>query len=75
MCVAWCAVAPESWHARAFLELVLPGFKWLTFGSFILGLAESIGTGAYSGALVAVLHNWLSRVGVEKQAQAAHAPA
>ena len=61
LCVAWCAVAPEGWHARSFLELALPGFTWLTPGSFAIGLIDSLAVGAYSGALVSLLHNGLSR--------------
>ena len=60
LCVGWCAVAPEGWHARAFLELALPGFTWLSPMSFIIGFIESVAVGAYSGALVAFLHNRLS---------------
>ncbi len=59
LCIAWCAVAPEGWHAREFLELMLPGFIWLSPGSFVLGLLESIGLGAYTGALLAAIHNWI----------------
>ena len=61
LCVAWCAVAPEGWHARAFLELALPGFTWLSPMSFIVGLVDSLAVGAYSGALVALLHNRLAK--------------
>ena len=61
LCIAWCGVAPEGWHARAFLELALPGFTWLSPASFVIGLLESVGIGAYSGALLAFLHNRLSK--------------
>lgn len=60
LCVGWCLLAPEGWTARSFLEMVLPGFQWLSVGSFVLGLVESALTGAYSGALVAFLHNRLA---------------
>jgi len=61
LCVGWCAVAPEGWHARELLELLVPGFTWLSAGSFALGLVESALFGAYSGALLAVLHNAVAR--------------
>ena len=57
LCVGWCSVAPEGWHVRPLLEMLLPGFTWLSVGSFVLGLFESALFGAYSGALLAVLHN------------------
>ncbi len=61
LCIAWCGVAPEGWHAREFLELALPGFRWLSPATFLLGLLESVGIGAYSGALLAFLHNRMSK--------------
>jgi hypothetical protein len=39
------------------LERVLPGFTWLTYPSFILGLVETLIYGAYVGALYTILHN------------------
>ena len=30
VCVAYGLIVPESLHNRAFLEQVLPAFKWLT---------------------------------------------
>ena len=57
LCVVWCGLAPEGWHVRALFELALPGFVWLTPASFLLGLVETTLTGAYAGALFAVLHN------------------
>ena len=61
LCIGWCSIAPEGWHVRPLLEMLLPGFTWLSAGSFFLGLTESALFGAYSGGLVAVLHNALSR--------------
>ncbi len=61
LCIGWCAIAPEGWHAREFLELALPGFVWLSPSSFLVGLVESVGLGAYSGASIAFLHNLLRR--------------
>ena len=61
LCVGWCSVAPEGWHARPLLEMLLPGFQWLSVGSFIIGLVESALFGAYSGALLAAIHNVVSR--------------
>lgn len=60
LCVAWCSIAPEGWHVRAFLELMLPGFVWISLGSFVLGLVESTLIGAYAGALAAFLHDRFS---------------
>lgn len=61
LCVGWCSIAPEGWHVRAFLESFLPGFRWLSVGSFLLGFVESALMGAYSGALLALIHNAVAR--------------
>jgi hypothetical protein len=63
LCVGWCGVAPDGWHARELLEILLPGFVWLTAGSFLLGLVESALFGAYSGALFAALYNAVAKAG------------
>jgi hypothetical protein len=44
-----------------FLELVLPGFKWLSVGSAILGLVESFLFGAYFGLVFVPIYNSLKR--------------
>ena len=62
LCVVWCGIAPEAWSVRPLLEMVFPGFTWLTFPSFVLGLVESVLFGAYAGALFAGLHNAVFRV-------------
>jgi len=58
VCVLWGAVTPGALHMHGFLESVLPGFQWITVGSFVLGLAESFLLGAYSGLLFVPLHNF-----------------
>jgi len=45
----------------SFLEAVLPAFKWLSFGGFILGLVESFLYGAYIGIVFVPIYNFLSR--------------
>ena len=41
VCVVWGLVMPASLHMHGFLELILPGFSWLSWPTFLLGLAES----------------------------------
>jgi hypothetical protein len=60
-CVAWGFVTPESLHMHAFLELILPGFKWLTAWSFLLGLVESFLFGAYAGLVFVPIYNTVNR--------------
>jgi hypothetical protein len=49
LCVVWGLITPDALHMHAFLEQVLPAFKWLSLGSFFLGLVESFLWGFYGG--------------------------
>ena len=61
LCVAWGALVPPSVHGTRFLEMTLPGFHWLTFGSVVLGLVETFVIGAYAGLLFTVVHNAVAK--------------
>jgi hypothetical protein len=61
LCVLWGLVTPHTLHMHEFLETVLPGFRWLTFGSFVLGLVESFVWGAYLAVVFVPIHNFLHR--------------
>ncbi|MBT8247942.1 MAG: hypothetical protein KJN73_08990 [Acidimicrobiia bacterium] len=61
LCVLWGLVTPESLHMHPFLEAVLPGFKWISIGSFFIGLIESFLWGAYAALVFVPLHNHLLR--------------
>ena len=57
LCVLWNIVEPKPVYI-GMLEMFLPGFKWLTFGSFLIGMAESFLYGAYVAAAFVTLHNY-----------------
>lgn len=62
LCVLYGLVVPEKLHGMsAFLEMILPAFKWLTFGGFILGLIESFLYGAYIGIVFVPIYNFVYR--------------
>lgn len=61
VCVAYGLVAPESLHMTAFLEQMLPGFRWLTPGGFVIGLIEAFLYGAYAGLVFTPIYNRLLR--------------
>ncbi len=61
VCVLWGLVTPGTLHMHAFLEAVLPGFRWLTVPAFFIGLVESFLYGAYLGLLFVPLHNFFQR--------------
>lgn len=61
LCVGYGLVAPPALHADWLLESMLPGFRWLTVGSFVLGLVESALYGAWAGILYSSLYNYFVR--------------
>ncbi len=57
-CVAWDALFPR-WAMRGAWAPFLPGFEWLSVGSFFLGLAETFAYGFWF-ALVIPAARWLN---------------
>jgi hypothetical protein len=62
LCVLWGMLLP-SLHARGVpvLEAILPGFTWLSFGSFVLGLVEVFLYGMYIALVLVPLFNYFER--------------
>lgn len=61
VCILYGLIVPEPLHMTAFLEAVLPGFKWLTPVGFLVGLVEAFLYGAYVGIVYVPINNWLTR--------------
>jgi uncharacterized protein DUF5676 len=61
LCVGYGLIAPPALHAGWLLESLLPGFKWLSLGSFVLGLIETTLYGAWAGFLYSSLYNYFTR--------------
>ncbi len=61
VCVLWGLLLPESLHMHGFLELVLPGFKWISTSYFVLGLVEAFLFGLYAGVVYVPIRNFFSR--------------
>lgn len=61
VCVLWGLLLPEPVHMHQFLQFVLPGFTWISWGSAILGVIESFLFGVYFGVVYVLIHNRLSR--------------
>jgi hypothetical protein len=59
VCVLYgLAVADEGMHEL--LASLLPGFTWLTWPSFFLGLIESFLFGWYAAVVFVPLYNWFA---------------
>ena len=61
VCVIWGLIMPESLHMHGFLELVLPGFQWLSVGSFVVGIVESFLFGVYAGIVYVPIRNFFAK--------------
>lgn len=61
LCVLYGLVAPPEYHAGELLAKMLPGFRWITPGGFLVGLVETFLYGGYAGLLVGSLYNALHR--------------
>ena len=61
LCVVYGLLVPEALHMKQLLLILLPGFRWLSLGSFALGLVESFLYGVYVGLVYVPLYNGLHR--------------
>ena len=61
LCVGFGLLAPESLQMYQAWEPLLPGFEWLSVGSFFLGLAESFLYGIYAAVLFVPLYNFFTQ--------------
>jgi hypothetical protein len=61
LCVLGGVLLPGLPIRHQTLELLLPGFVWISFGSFALGLTESLLYGIYAAALLVMTHNFFHR--------------
>ena len=64
LCVLGGVLVPGLPIRHQTLELLLPGFKWISSGSIVLGLAESLFYGVYAAAVLVVVHNFFHRLWV-----------
>lgn len=68
ICVLSGVIAPGLPISHRTLEILLPGFTWISPTAFLLGLVESVFYGAYMALLFVWLHNFfVRRFGVARQ--------
>jgi hypothetical protein len=60
LCVIYDLVFPGQTMYLAWIRL-LPGFKWITWGTFFLGLVESFLYGIYFALIFVPLYNFFKR--------------
>lgn len=61
LCVLGGVVAPGLPIPHRTLELILPGFVWISPGAYLLGLVESVAYGLYAALLFVAIHNFFVR--------------
>ncbi len=61
LCVAGGLILPGLPIQHSALQVLLPGFVWISASAFVLGLVESFLYGLYAGAVFAMLHNFFAR--------------
>lgn len=59
LCVIYGLLVPSQPMHPAWAPL-LPGFVWLSWGSFVIGLVETFAYGWYAAAVYVPLYNFLS---------------
>ena len=58
LCILYGLVVPATYRMDRAWETILPGFQWLSWGSFFIGLGEVLFYGVY----IAVLYILLSKL-------------
>ena len=61
LCMVWDLMVPTEWQMYRIWEVLLPGFRYLTVGTFVLGATESFLTGLYVAAMFVPLFNFFQK--------------
>ncbi len=61
LCVMYGLLVPKALHMTQLLEATLPGFRWLSAASFVIGLVESFLYGVYAGLVFTPIYNFFAR--------------
>ncbi len=61
LCVVYGLLVPKALHMTQLLEVALPGFRWLSAASFVIGLLESFLYGVYAGLVFTPIYNFFVR--------------
>ena len=61
ICIAWGLVTPPSMHMHEAWEMVMPGFHWISFPAFLIGLVWAYAFGWYTALLFVPLFNFFNK--------------
>lgn len=61
ICIVWGLFTPESLHMHVAWESLLPGFQFVSFPSFLIGLVETYLYGWYVALVLVPLYNLFNK--------------
>ena len=61
LCIGFGLLAPQDMRMHEAWAPLLPGFEWLTWSGFTVGLVETYLYGWYVAVLFVPLYRWFSR--------------
>lgn len=61
VCVLWGLAVPETLHMHEAWAAFLPGFRWISVPSFLIGLAESYVYGWYAAVVFVPLYRFFEK--------------
>jgi hypothetical protein len=68
LCVLWDLIFPKEWQMYPYWQGFLPGFSWLSWGTFFLGFFESFLYGFYVSYVFIPLYNLFAKTASGEQA-------
>ena len=60
LCIVYGLVLPDQGFHRTLMPMLLPGFAWLTWPAYFIGLAWSVAFGWYVAAVFTPLYNFFA---------------
>jgi len=63
LCILWGLATPASMHMHQAWEPLLPGFRFISFPSFLIGAVETYAYGWYAALVFVPLYNLFNRSG------------
>lgn len=66
ICVVWGLFMPPAMHMHKAWEMMLPGFHWISFPAFLIGLAWAYAYGWYTALVFVPLYNFFNKHGAAK---------
>jgi len=61
ICIGWGLIAPTSMHMHQAWEPLLPGFTFLTWPGFLIGLVEAYAYGWFIALIFVPLYRFFNR--------------